>query len=129
MSLAVATVLVAASIVAIPYAPAPMITLEQFIRVEAQGRGLDPDRAWRAVELESAGNPAAVGQHGEAGLWQVKGEDTTGTWGWFCELTGHPEWKEDENRFDWYRATIVSLDAIALGYGDHWAGWRLAGEL
>jgi hypothetical protein len=60
------------------------------------------------------------------GLWQIRGADSSNTWWWFCMLTGHPEWADDANRDCWYRSTIVALDAIAAGYGDHWTGWRLA---
>lgn len=107
----------------------PAISLEAFVRGEAMARGIDADCAWRTVMLESGGDPLARGDSGAAwGLWQFHGEETSNTWAWMCELTDHAGWSDDANRDDWYMSTIVALDAIALGYGDHWTGWRLAAE-
>ena len=130
MTQAIATILVSCALCTAPCCPLPMMTLEQFVRGEAIARGVDPDRAWATVMLESSGDPLARGDDGMAwGLWQFRGADSSNTWAWLCGVTGHAEWDDDANRDDWYRSTIVALDAIALGYGDHWAGYRLAGDL
>ena len=104
-----------------------VITLQSMVGQMAMERGIDPALARETVRLESAWDPRAVGDNGLAvGLWQFRGKDSSGTWGWLCKVTGHPEWSDDLNRLDPVKESIVALDAIALGYGDHWSGWRVA---
>lgn len=108
---------------------AGLVTMPCVVAQMATERGVDAGRAVQTVTLESAWDAAAVGDNGLAvGLWQFHGEETSNTWAWMCELTDHAGWSDDANRDDWYMSTIVALDAIALGYGDHWTGWRLAAE-
>jgi len=104
-----------------------MITLQALVGMVAEDAGVDPHLAQETVRLESEWDPEAVGDNGLAvGLWQFHGEESSDTWGWLCRITGHPEWSDDENRSDPVLSTVVAVEAIALGYGDHWTGWRIA---
>jgi len=103
---------------------ARLLTLPNMVAIMAAERGVDVERALACVEAESGWDPHAVGDQGAAvGLWQIHGETTYGTWSWLCRITGHPEWADDANRDDPVKESIVSLDSIALGYEQLWAGW------
>lgn len=103
------------------------ITLQSMVGLMAIEREVSPSLAIETVRLESSWNPSAIGDNGLAvGLWQVHGKASSDTWGWLCRITGHPEWADDTNRSDPVKSSIVSLDAIALGYGHLWTGWKVA---
>lgn len=103
-----------------------MLALPQMVELEARALGLDVDRVLRVVELESAWDPNAIGDEGEAvGLWQFH----AGTWTWLCDLTGHSEWRDPLLRRNPVYATIVALEAIQMGYGSHWTAWRITENL
>lgn len=103
-----------------------MITLQGMVGDMAMERGVDPRIARETVRLESGWDPTAVGDNGlAAGLWQFHGAESSDTWSWLCNVTGHPEWSDDQNRFDPVISSIVALDAIAMGYGEHWTGYRI----
>ncbi len=108
---------------------AGLVTMPCVVGQMARERGVDVGRALATVTLESAWDADAVGDNGLAiGLWQFRGRDSSNTWAWLCGVTGHPEWADDANRRDPVKTTIVALDAIALGYGEHWRGWIEAGQ-
>jgi len=103
---------------------AGIITMPSVVSQMAHERGVDVQRALTTVTLESAWDPSAVGDEGQAvGLWQFH----PGTWEWACDLTGRPDWRDPINRLDPVRSTIVALDMIDRGWGHLWTGWRVAG--
>lgn len=105
---------------------AQLVTFPVMVAEMARERGLDSARAVAVVTLESDWEPAAVGDNGLAvGLWQFHGDESVGTWGWACQLTGHEDWADDVNRLDPVVSSIVALEMIALGWGDLWTGWRM----
>lgn len=72
------------------------------------------DWAVAIIGCESRGDPMAVGDHNDSGLFQF----IRGTWGWVAESTGSPAF--DEARFDvhWQMTNAVWL--LSHGGAQHW---------
>lgn len=107
----------------------PTVSIEYVVKEVARANAVDPDLFWSMVEMESDGDPSAIGDNGAAiGLTQMHGQETFDTWGWLCCKYGHPEWADDDWRFDPTANATIGAMAVADGYGWLWASYRLLME-